>query len=54
MAQSLNVGFDYLIAQGLNTDWQIKTATCEVFLLDEPPEDHVEIRPVAQQVSFKF
>lgn len=54
MAQSLNVGFDYLIAQGLNRDWQIKTATCEVYLLDEPPEDQAEIRPAAKKVSFKF
>lgn len=54
MAQSLNVGFDYLIAQGLNKDWQIKTATCEVYLLDEAPEDQVEIKPSAKKVSFKF
>ena len=54
MAQSLNAGFDYLIAHGMNKDWQIKTASCEVFLLDEPAEDQVEIKPHAKPASFKF
>lgn len=51
MAKDLNEQFDYLIAKGLNHDWQIKTATCEVF--PEPaadPEDDVEIK----NASFKF
>ena len=50
MAQDLNAGFDYLIAKGLNLDWQVKTAVCEVFLLDVPAEETVEIK----NVSFKF
>lgn len=50
MAKSLNLAFDYTIAKGLNNNFQMKTATCEVFLLDEPADDQVEIKPA----SFKF
>lgn len=45
MAQSLNAGFEYLIAKGLNIDFQTKVATCEVFLLDEPADSDGEILP---------
>lgn len=30
MARDLNREFDFLVSQGLNTDWQMKTATCEI------------------------
>lgn len=50
MAQGLNDGSDYLIAKGLNRDWQSKSATCEVFLLDDPVADEPEI----SRVNFKF
>ena len=30
MAADLNAQFDFLVSQGLNKDWQTKTATCEL------------------------
>ena len=50
MAKDMNEQFDYLIAKGLNSDWQTKTATCEVFPVDEAPDEKVEIK----NASFKF
>ena len=32
MARDLNQSFDYLQAQGLNSDWQSKSATCDVIV----------------------
>lgn len=50
MAKDLNELYDYLVAKGLNRDWQTRTATCEVFPVDESPDEKVEIK----NASFKF
>ncbi|QBJ04448.1 hypothetical protein HOV23_gp125 [Pseudomonas phage Lana] len=51
MAHSLNVGFDYQIRQGLNKDWQSKTATCELVNVGDDDDDKA---PVATNAAFKF
>lgn len=51
MAADLNEQFAYLVAKGLNHDWQTKTATCEVFPADEQlAEDEPDVKPA----GFKF
>lgn len=49
MARDLNDGFDYLIREGKNTDWQSKAASCEVYMVDD-----VKPGAAAKPVSFKF
>lgn len=52
MANDLNAGFDYMIRQGLNKDWQSKTATCEIILIGGDDED--EAIAAVPKVAFRF
>lgn len=51
MAHELNVGFDYLIRQGLNQDWQSKTATCELINVGDDDDSPA---PAASHVAYTF
>lgn len=53
MSKDLNAGFDYMVREGLNVDWQTKTATCEVYLSpDAEPASTAAPRP--SRVTFTF
>lgn len=42
MARDLNAGFEYLVSQGLNTDWQTKYASCELVAIDDDSAEGAE------------
>lgn len=52
MAADLNAQFDFLISQGLNKDWQTKTATCELIPDGEEEDDGDDAAPA--RVAYKF
>jgi hypothetical protein len=55
MAADLNSGFDYLIRQGLNKDWQSKTATCELIPTEDTDGKAAPAKaPAPARVSFTF
>lgn len=51
MAADLNAQFDFLVSQGLNKDWQTKTATCELTPDGEEDDGDDAAQPSVLQIS---
>lgn len=55
MARELNDTFDAMIRQGLNKDWQSKSAYCELVAAgDDDSAEPASYTPQAKPVSYKF
>lgn len=56
MARELNDTYDAMIRQGLNHDWQVKTATCELVAVGDEEEGAAPAsdKASAMQVSYQF